>query len=186
MKTLTALASLLSLLSPLAASAQSVVFVVDAGDARLDVSALRDRVAAETELELVALGDDASRDAAETLTVANAGRGRWVLRHQRGTTDTWLERADVAPAAVAEVLFEATTALLRATRVHASPIDELYGTRAGADLMEPFDRRWDPLRTAIEGELVRPFIARGGMVYVGVADPFARDAGAVHLLNPWP
>ncbi len=164
-----ALASLLLL--PATGSAQSVLLVLDVGSARVDADALRERISAEADRTVVRLGDAASRDAAETLTVAFAGEDRWVLRHQRGATDTWLEREGM------DAAIETAAALIR------EPED--FGTRAGADLVDPFEGRWDPLRVAIEGELVRPFIARGGMVYVGVEDPFARDGRAVHLMDPW-
>lgn len=165
-------------------SAQSVLLVVDAGPARVDVDALQDRIAAEADRTLVRLGDEASRSTDETLTVAFAGEGRLVFRYQHGTSDTWVERAGVSPEQQIAVAIEVAASLIRppAGTAHA---DEDFGTRAGADLVDPFAERWDPLRTAIEGEIVRPFIARGGVVYVGVADPFAADPRAVHLLDPW-
>lgn len=177
-RTALALASVL-LLSPALASAQGVLFVVDVGSARLDVDALRARVAADAGRPLVRLGEADRAAALETLTVAFAGEGRWVLRHQHGTDETWVERTGVAPEHAAEVLSAAATELLRPDAA------DVYGTRAGHDLVDPFDGRWDPLHTAIDGEIVRPFIARGGMVYIGVTDPFARETLAVHLLDPW-
>lgn len=179
-----ALTTSLLLLLPTMVSAQSVLLVVDVGSAQLDVDSLRARIAAGADRTLVRLGDEASRATDETLTVAFAGEGRWVFRYQHGTRDTWAERTGVTPEGAAQAVVEVACSLIRPPEgaVHA---DEDYGTRAGADLVDPFDGRWDPLRVAIEGELVRPFIARGGVVYVGVADPFSRDAMAVHLLDPW-
>ncbi|MBX3270414.1 MAG: hypothetical protein KF729_09150 [Sandaracinaceae bacterium] len=164
---------------PALTGAQSVVLVVDAGSARLDVEALRARVSAESGRALARLGDEGASPAAEALTIAFAGAGRWVLWHRRGAEDRWLERRASADA-TADVLARAATELLR-----PADADAAFGTRAGHDLVDPFARRWDPLRVALEGELVRPFVARGGMVYYGVSDPFAADATAVHLLDPW-
>ena len=167
-----------SLTLPALAGAQSVVLVVDPGAAPLDVEALRARVAADSGRALARLGDEGASPAAEALTIAFAGADRWVLWHRRGAEDRWLERRAAADA-TAEVLARAAAELLR-------PADaDAYGTRAGHDLVDPFARRWDLLRVAVEGELVRPFVARGGMVYYGVSDPFASDATAVHLLDPW-
>jgi len=191
---LCALVSLL-LLSPGVAGAQSVIFVMDAGPAQLDTDVLRERIAEDAEREVLRMSDEASREATETLTIAWGGQGRWILRYQRGTYSAWSELSRIAPNALARSITDAAVELLRTespgavpapnegTRV-AESTDDPHGTGPGHDLVDPFSIRWDPLRVAIDGELMRPFIARRGMIYHGVTDPFS-EGGPVHLLDPW-
>ena len=100
-----------------------------------------------------------------------------MLRHQRGTQVTWVERASVEPATVQATLLEAATTLLRPAEVEVSAEVE-------ADVMDPFDDRWDPLQIALATELHQPFDGGVTRATGELFDPFV-EVSAQSLFDPW-
>lgn len=204
--TLRVLALALLSITPAWASAQSVIVVVDPGPVRMNVRSMRADIAEASERTVVHLADEASREADETLTIARVDVGAWVLRHQRGTRVTWVERRDVAAGALRATLIGAAAELLRmdeasaevaspptpervaaSTEIPAEPRAVTDGTGPGHDLVDPFAaQRWDPLETAVGNRLNEPFERapeRGGLS-LDLADPF-EEIHASHLSDPW-